>query len=222
MKQGFLITFEGPEGCGKSTQIRMLADYLAEKGLPTLFVREPGGTVISEQIRNILLDPERTNFSPRAELLLFEASRAQIVDETIRPALGEGIIVMADRFYDSTTAYQGYGRGFDLDMVHLLNMFATGDLRPDLTLYLDLVVEEGLRRRVTTEKFDRLDREVREFHQRVREGYLQMAHQEPERWRVIDASQPIEEVFAQVRAETEAFLVSRHPEGQQPLGKERL
>ena len=204
--RGILITFEGPEGGGKSLQIQNLGEYLKNKGFRVLTLREPGQTKIGEQIREILLNPKNKKMTPRAETLLFEASRAQLVEEIIKPALAQGVIVLIDRFFDSTTAYQGYGRQLPVEKIEMLNDFATGGLKPDLTILLDLEVEEGLRRREKSGKKDRIDMESLEFHQRVREGYLEMAGKNPHRWRIIDASKSPEEVFEEIKKIVEREL----------------
>ena len=204
--RGILITFEGPEGGGKSLQIQKLGEYLKNKGFRVLTLREPGQTKIGEKIRQILLDPKNKNLVPRAETLLFEASRAQLVEEIIKPALAQGIIVLIDRFFDSTTAYQGYGRGLSVKEIEKLNMFATGGLKPDLTILLDLEVEEGLKRREKSGKKDRIDMESLKFHQKVREGYLEMARKNPCRWRIVDASKSPEEVFEEIKKAVEEEL----------------
>jgi dTMP kinase len=205
------VTFEGPEGSGKTTQMELLRAYLEEKGYSVFATREPGGTSIGDQIRAILLDPRNTEMLPASEALLFSTARAQIVHQVIRPHLEQGDIVLCDRYADSTLAYQGYGRGLDLEMLHAITAFATGGLKPDLTIYLDIDVEEGLRRKLaahTTGKteWNRLDRQEIGFHRRVREGYLQMAAKEPDRWLVIDATQPVEAIQALIRARVEAKL----------------
>jgi len=197
--KGILITFEGPEGGGKSLQIQKLGEYLKNKGFKVLTLREPGQTKIGEQIREILLNPKNKKMTPRAETLLFEASRAQLVEEIIKPALAQGVIVLIDRFFDSTTAYQGYGRGLPLKEIQRLNVFATGGLRPDLTILLDVEIEEGLKRREKSGKKDRIDIESLKFHQKVREGYLEMARENPHRWRIVDASRSPEEVFEEIK-----------------------
>ena len=209
------ITFEGPEGSGKTTQIKLLSSYLEEKGYPVLATREPGGTNIGDQIRAILLDPQNTEMLPASEALLFSAARAQIVNQVIRPHLAQGDIVLCDRYADSTMAYQGYGHGLELEMLHAITALATGGLKPDLTVYLDIDVEDGLRRKLAAHKagnaeWNRLDRQEAAFHRRVREGYLQMAAREPDRWLVIDATQPVEDIQASIRAEVEAKLVTDH------------
>ncbi len=186
---GKLFTFEGGEGTGKSSQIKLAKEYLESKGYEVVTSREPGGTEISEEIRKTLKRPrqEGITMSTRAELLLFEAARAQIIDERVKPWLEVGKIVTFDRFYDSTTVYQGYARGIDMSWIRKLNQYATDGIKPDLTFLLDVSVETGFSR-VTTEEFnglDRMEQAGREFHEKVRAGYLDLAKKE-ERFRVID------------------------------------
>ncbi len=199
------ITFEGPEGSGKTTQLKLLAEWLRERGCDVLATREPGGTAISEAIRGILLDPTHTEMQPEAEILLFSAARAQIVAQVIRPHLQGGGIVLCDRYADSTLAYQGYGRGLDLDTLRTITAFATGGLVPDLTIYLDIAIEEGLRRKVPQE-WNRLEAQALVFHQRVRGGYLEMAASEPDRWLSVDAFQPIADIQAAIRERIEVLI----------------
>lgn len=195
------ITLEGPDGSGKTTQARLLADWLKEQGHPVLLVREPGGTAIGERIREILHDPAHTGVAPWAEVFLYAASRAQLVAEIIRPALAAGRTVLCDRYADSTLAYQGYGRGLDLSALRQVLALATGGLTPDLTFCLDLSPEEGLaRRRKGRGEWNRLDQEAVEFHRRVRAGYLELAGLEPRRWVLVDAARPVEAVQADLRA----------------------
>ncbi len=194
------ITFEGSEGCGKTTQMALLAEYLSQQGYPLLTTREPGGTPIGEQVRAILSDLGNTAMHPRTEILLFQASRAQHVEQVIRPHLEKGGIVLCDRFADSTMAYQGYGyRLVDLDLLRTIIDFATGGLKPDLTLLLDLEVEVGLRRRALGGEWNRLDAYDLDFYQRVRQGYHTMAQAEPQRWVIVDASQSPERVQGDIR-----------------------
>jgi dTMP kinase len=201
------ITFEGPDGSGKTTQIHLLEEWLQEQDYEVVLTREPGGTDISETIRAILHDPRNTAMDARTEILLYSADRAQNVAECIRPALAVGKIVVSDRYYDSTLAYQGYGRGLDLEMLRAITAFATGGLKPDLTLYLDIAPEEGLQRRQAGgEEWNRLDAETLEFHRRVRAGYMELIEREPERWAVIDAARALEEVQEGIRAQVEARL----------------
>lgn len=202
------ISLEGPDGSGKSTQAGMLADYLRDQGYPVLFTREPGGTEIGDQIRQVIMSLENKRMSPEAEFLLFSASRAQVVRELIQPHLQEGGVVVCDRFYDSSLAYQGYGHQLDLDTLRTVTEFVTGGLTPDLTFLLDLPVEQGLNRRKDAGRWNRLDDYDPEFHKRVRAGYLTLAELEPERWRMIDAAQPPDEVQAQIRAAVDRWTSS--------------
>lgn len=200
MDNVMFITFEGPEGSGKSTQIRLLAEFLRARGLSVEVVREPGGTPIGDQVRHVLHDTANTAMSPEAEVLLYSASRAQLVSQRIRPSLAAGRVVLCDRYADSTMAYQGYGRGLDLGMLAALTEIATGGLKPDLTLLLDLDVSAGLsRRRVRGEEMNRLDLEAVAFHERVREGYRLLANADPERWVRIQADRPVDVVAADIR-----------------------
>jgi dTMP kinase len=197
-----LITFEGIDGCGKSTQMRLLDQYLTERGVAVVTTREPGGTELGRKVRSALLDGGKGSVDPLAELLLYAADRAQHVRQVIMPALAEGKVVLSDRFYDATTVYQGYARGFDLKLVNQLNELATGGLKPDLTLLFDLDVETGLKRTRRrgdesgqAARPDRLDQEPVEFHERVRKAYLEIAAREPQRFRVIPAGGSVEETF---------------------------
>jgi dTMP kinase len=196
------ITFEGLDGSGKTTQVALLASYLRGRGYDVLVTREPGGTAIGDQIRNILHNLSNTAMHPHAELLLFNASRAQLVSEVLRPHLERGGVVICDRYADSTVAYQGYGHGIDLEMLTAILWFATGGLRPDLTLYLDISPESGLDRRYQASLFGdewtRMDDMKLEFHRRVQQGYFDLMQAEPERWARIDADQPEAQVQAAV------------------------
>lgn len=194
------ITFEGLDGSGKTTQLALLASYLQEQGIPHLCTREPGGTAIGDQIRDVLHDVRNTAMSPLAEILLYAASRAQHVAEVIRPALEKGVVVLCDRFYDSTLAYQGYGRELDLEALTYITRFATGGLRPDLTLLFDLDPQSGLHRRSSHgEEMNRMDLQADAFYRRVREGYAALVRAEPERWVVIAADRPAGVIQADVR-----------------------
>jgi len=183
------ITFEGPEGSGKTSQIPLIEQFLLETGYRVFCTREPGGTSIGNQVREVLLANKNTEMHPRAEILLFQASRAQLVEEEIKPRLARSEIVLCDRYADSTIAYQGYGHGVDLEQLANIINFATDGLKPDLTLLLDLDVKIGLARRQKDGGINRLDAFELAFHQRVRDGYLKLADTEPERWLVIDAAQ---------------------------------
>ncbi|MGC9469059.1 MAG: dTMP kinase [Anaerolineae bacterium] len=211
---GWFITLEGPEGSGKTTQLQRLASWLTAQGFDIVVTREPGGTPISEEIRALLHDCEHTDMTAETEILLYSASRAQHVAEVIRPALNAGRIILCDRFFDSTYAYQGYGRGLPMEALRRITDFATQGLVPDLTLYLDVPPEIGLRRReISGEELNRLDRETLAFHRRVREGYLSLVEQDPARWRYIDATASIEAVQADLRATVmEAIGGSEAPE----------
>ena len=179
------ITFEGGEGCGKSTQSRLLLEKLHQQNIPVVLTREPGGTALGNEIRRVLKREQEMPISPQAELFLFVASRAQLVAELIRPALKEGKVVICDRFAHSTLVYQGYGRGLDLNTLEMVNNMATENLKPDLVILLNISPEQGLRRKGSLR--DRFELEDLSFHRRVREGYLKMAAAEPDRWLVIDA-----------------------------------
>jgi dTMP kinase len=188
------ITLEGPEGSGKTSHIPYLVEYLREKGHIVFPTREPGGTSIGEQIRDVIHDLKNVEMHPRTETLLYQAARAQIVEQVIKPRLDNGEIVISDRYYDSTIAYQGYGHQQNLEQVRALVKYATGGLTPDLTVLLDVDVEEGLKRKKKDNEWNRLDAYTVEFHQRVRAGYLEMVKREPNRWVVIDAGQKWESV----------------------------
>lgn len=201
------ITLEGPEGSGKTSHLVALARYLEGRGLRVYCTREPGGTPIGEQIRAVIHDLRNQEMHPRTETLLYQAARAQLVEQEIRPRLAAGEWVLCDRFADSTLAYQGYGHRQDLEQVRALIHYATGGLMPDLTFLLDVDVEIGLRRKQQNgAEWNRLDAYALEFHQRVRRGYLELAAAEPGRWVVVDASQAWEEVQAQLRRAIDARL----------------
>jgi dTMP kinase len=180
------ITFEGGEGCGKSVQSRALYNRLAQSAIPAVLTHEPGGTPLSKKIRGWLKRADNIKISPLTELLLFNASRTQLLDEVIHPELKKGKVVICDRYTDSTIAYQSYGRGLDIDMVRAVNDIATQGLKPNLTVLLDISAEEGLARK---KRRDRFEQEDIAFHHRVREGYLRLAKEEPQRWLTIDAAQ---------------------------------
>ncbi len=198
---GCFITFEGIEGCGKTTQIRLLAESLERAGQSVVLTREPGGCPIADQIRAILLDAENSSMVPLAELLLYAAARAQHISEKIAPALANGSIVLCDRFIDATVAYQGFGRSLDLTLINQLNSIAAANCRPDITVLLDCPVETGLGRAIarieavdsSTPREERFEREAMDFHERVRSGYLSLAATEAERFILIDGSSGIEQ-----------------------------
>ena len=198
---GRFITLEGPDGSGKTTQAHLLVEWLRDQGHDVLHTREPGGTEISDQIRDVLHDSGNTAMDPRTEFLLYSASRAQHVSELILPSLAAGKLVVSDRYADSSLAYQGYGRGLDLEMLQKITDFATQGLKPDLTLYFDIAPGEGLQRRlISGEEWNRMDAEALAFHRRVRAGYLELAAAEEDRWVILDANRPIEAVQSDVQA----------------------
>jgi dTMP kinase len=199
------ITLEGPDGGGKSSQIGLLAEFLRQAGYRVLATREPGGTPIGDRVRQVLLDPTIDDMLPRTEILLFQASRAQLVDQVIRPHLESGGVILCDRYADSTLAYQGYGQGGDLETLRRLLDFATGGLKPDLTLLLDVDPEVGMQRMCNRKPgtrdgdMNRLDANTLAYHQRVRQGYAELAARDPQRWVRIDASQASDAVQQQMR-----------------------
>ncbi len=202
------ITFEGPEGSGKSSQSTDLYNWLTACNIPAVLTHEPGGTALGEKVSDLLKWAQEAKISPLTELLLFNASRAQLVTDVIRPALEAGKVVICDRFFDSTTAYQSYGRGLDLETVTRINLTATAGLAPDITILLDISIDDGLSRKAG-EKLDRFELENREFHRKVREGYLALAAAEPARWLVIDALQPREKITGLIREKIQTLLLSR-------------
>ena len=221
------ISFEGTTGSGKTCQLSLLAQYLEEQGCDVLTAFEPGGTAIGDCVRGIVLDPQYSEMRPFTEALLFSASRAQLVAQVIRPHLNESGVVLCDRYADSTLAYQGYGHGLDLGILRQITALVTGGLVPDVTLYLDVPVQHGLRRkpiRAATQQppggekgeqpllwdgYDRLDMNLMEFHHRVRQGYLELAAAEPQRWIVINATQPVDEVQREVRTHISRRLTGK-------------
>ena len=211
---GFFITFEGVEGCGKTTQIKLLSEHLSARGIPVVLTREPGGCPIADKIRAILLDAENKALSPLAELMLYAAARAQHVTELISPALEAGKIVLCDRFSDATLAYQSFGRGIDRGVIDNLNLHACQGVSPDLTILVDCDPAAGLeraRRRIEASsgpREERFELEALAFHHRVRSGYLQLAANEPDRFLVINGSDTIEKIFAGISAQ----VLARIPE----------
>lgn len=213
-KRGKFITIEGVEGSGKTTQAALLAEYLRKQGIDVVETREPGGTEVGEKIRQILLSPVQSSLTAMSELLLFLAARAQQVAEVIAPALASGKWVVCDRFCDATIAYQGHGRGIETRAIQKTNDIATGGLKPDITVLLDLDVETGISRAVTAKREfadgkhgDRMEKEHKEFHRRVRKGYLQLAEQQPDRIKVIPVTGSIEDIHKRIVSFVEPFLV---------------
>lgn len=209
-KKSFFITIEGCEGCGKTTQSELLKEYLESKGLKVILTREPGGSVVAEQVRNILLNPD-FNVAPYCELLLYEASRAQHLEDVIKPNLEKGFTVICDRFIDSTLAYQGYARGIDKEIIKKLNNIATLGLKPDLTIYLDIKPNEGIKKAKSVNKGsltggDRIERESLKFHDKVRKGFLELAKKYPKRIKKIKTSKIIENTQKRINKEIDNFF----------------
>ena len=198
MSKGFLVSLEGPEGAGKTSVLEAIIPILEGRGIEVLSTREPGGVLIGEKIREVILDPSHTEMDPKTELLLYIASRRQHLVEKVLPALAAGKLVIMDRFIDSSVAYQGFGRGLDKEAIDWLNEFATDGLKPDLTLYFDIEVEEGLARIAANSdrEINRLDMEGLDLHRKVRQGYLSLLEKEVDRIVKIDASQPLDQVIA--------------------------
>ncbi|MDD5312611.1 MAG: dTMP kinase [Dehalococcoidia bacterium] len=192
-RTGLFITFEGGEGCGKSTQAKILYRKMQEADIPCILTQEPGGTPLGNEVRDLLKTKRPLNIYPKTELLLFAACRAQIVTEVIQPSLDSGKTVICDRFADSTTVYQGFGRGLDLNLIQNINDLATHGLKPDLTILLDMRPQISLQRK-SNRMNDRFDTEDILFHQKVREGYLELAKQDPARWLTIDGKQPVDTI----------------------------
>ena len=197
MSKGFLVSLEGPEGAGKTSVLEALIPILKDRGIEILSTREPGGVLIGEKIREVILNPSHTEMDPKTELLLYIASRRQHLVEKVLPALAAGKLVIMDRFIDSSVAYQGFGRGLDIDAIDWLNEFATDGLKPDLTLYFDIEVEEGLARIAANSdrEVNRLDMEGLDLHRKVRRGYLSLLEKETDRIEKIDASLPLDQVI---------------------------
>ncbi len=203
--KGIFISFEGPDGSGKSTQIRLFSQYLKDSGFDVVLTREPGGTPISEKIRSIILDPENEEMDGMTEALLYAASRAQHVAQLIKPALDEGKVVLTDRFMDSSIAYQGYARGLG-DKIRIINEYAIGGVHPDLTFFIDISPEEGLKRAGRRNKLDRLEKESIAFHNAVYEGYRALFDIYRDRYVIIDGSKSIDAVSKDVIAKFEEYL----------------
>lgn len=201
--EGIFITMEGPDGSGKTTQIDLLKKYLESKGYDIVIAREPGGTAISEAIREIILNKEYQEMSYMTELLLYASARAQLVSQVIKPALNEGKAVICDRFVESSAVYQGIGRGLGVDTVYEVNNYALGDVKPKLTIFMDLDADDGIKRKKNQAALDRMEMEDLSFHKRVVEGYRQLAKLYPERIYPIDATLPIEEIHSIIVEEVE-------------------
>lgn len=201
--EGIFITMEGPDGSGKTTQIELLKQYLENKGYDIVIAREPGGTVISEAIREIILNKEYQEMSHMTELLLYASARAQLVNQIIRPALQEGKAVICDRFVESSAVYQGIGRGLGVETVYEVNSYALGDVKPKLTIFMDLDAQEGIKRKKHQAELDRMEMEDMSFHKRVVEGYRQLAQLYPDRIFPVDATLPIEEIHSIIVNEVE-------------------
>jgi dTMP kinase len=206
MKRGMFITVEGTDGSGKSTQIEMMKDYINNKGIDVVLTREPGGTTISEKIRSIILDPENTKMADMTELLLYAASRAQLVDEIIRPAIEQGKTVIADRFIDSSYVYQGFGRGMGIEIIETVNKTAVDGILPNLTLFFDISPEIALERRTKLSGPDRIEKEEMDFHMRVYKGYKKLASDNPQRIVTIDSNRGVEAIAADVRKIIDAVI----------------
>ncbi|WP_290760112.1 dTMP kinase [Anaerostipes sp.] len=196
---GIFITMEGPDGAGKSTQIDLLRGYLLERGYDIIVCREPGGTVISEAIREVILNKDYKNMGHMTELLLYAAARAQLVEEVIQPALEEGKVVICDRFIESSAVYQGIARGMGVDLVYEINQFAVGSTMPDITILLDIDAETGIGRKKQQAELDRMESEKLEFHKKVVEGYRLLAERDKNRMVKIDGTNPIEEIHRQIK-----------------------
>lgn len=226
--EGLFVTFEGLEGAGKSTQAKLLADRLTTEGYPVTLVREPGGTKVGEALRNILADPEFDDMTPLTEVFMFAASRSQLVEQLIRPKLGEGTIVICDRFYDATLAYQGYGRGVHPTQIREISDICSWGVRPDLTFLIDVEPAHGLARVRTRSvetltKMDRFEQLDMGFYERVREGYMEIAHEDAFRFRVLDGSGEPEPLAARIADLTMDMVKKKLPDpGRLSLGKRGL
>ena len=212
MREGILISLEGVEGSGKSTQLNLLADHLRTMGRKVLKVREPGGTELGERVRTLLLEKGGAKISPLAELFLYLSSRAQLVEEVLKPALDAGLVIVCDRYMDATVAYQGYGRGMDVGLIEQVNRLLVGDALPDLTLLLDLEADAGLSR-ICGRGCDRLEAEGLTFHERVRKGYLEVAARNSQRIKIIPANRGILEIAAEIRGYVTALLATPMVQG---------
>ena len=209
--KGIFISFEGPDGSGKTTQIKRFAEFLESRGYSVIMTREPGGTRISEKIRSIILDPDNAEMDGMTEALLYAAARAQHVAQLIRPSLEEGKIVLTDRFMDSSIAYQGYGRDLG-DKIRIINEYAVGDTHPDLTFFLDIDPLDGLKRAKNRDELDRLEQESLDFHKAVYEGYLKLSEIYKDRYVHIDASKSVDDIFKDITDNFESYVSRRNKE----------
>ena len=205
--RGIFISVEGPDGAGKTTQIERLKEYLAGKGYEVLITREPGGTVISEAVRELLLDPKHKEMKPETELLLYAAARAQLVGEVIGPAIEAGKAVISDRFVDSSVVYQGIARELGVETVYEVNRPAIGEYMPDVTFLLDLPAEVGIARKKDQAELDRMEQESLDFHRKVAEGYRTLAKRDPERIKTIDATLPVDTIYDMIKDKVQALLL---------------
>lgn len=203
---GVFLTMEGPDGAGKSTQIELLRDYLSRKGYDIIVCREPGGTKISEAIRQVILNKDFTEMSHMTELLLYTAARAQLMEEVIRPVLKEGKVVICDRFVESSAVYQGIARGMGIELVYEINQYAIGDTLPDLTIMIDLDAKTGISRKKEQAELDRMEREALDFHEKVVKGYREIAALHPERIYKVDGHQTIEEIHKKIAAAVDKII----------------
>lgn len=207
--QGILISIEGPDGAGKTTQISLLKQYLEQKGFSCILTREPGGTKISEKIRHLILDKENSKMGAVTEMLLYSAARAQLVHEVIRPALEEGKVIICDRYVDSSAVYQGIARNLGVDTVYKVNEYAIQGIWPDLTIHLDLEAEEGIRRKKNQTELDRMELETMDFHKKVCEGYRTLAKRNPDRIKTINAMLSVEEIHEAIKKQLEFVIKNR-------------
>lgn len=204
--KGLFISLEGPDGCGKSTQIAFMKEYFESKGYECVLTREPGGTNISEQIRNVILDKDNMAMQDTTELLLYAAARAQLVGEVIKPSVEAGKIVICDRFVDSSAVYQGMARGLGVETVYAVNAYALDGMMPDVTIFLDMPAAEGIRRKNNQHELDRMELQKAEFHEKVVEGYRKLADSQPERIMKVDAMKSIEEIRGIITEKLDALL----------------
>ena len=207
--QGILISIEGPDGAGKTTQISLLKQYLEQKGFSCILTREPGGTKISEKIRHLILDKENSKMGAVTEMLLYSAARAQLVHEVIHPALEEGKVIICDRYVDSSAVYQGIARNLGVDTVYEVNEYAIQGIWPDLTIHLDLEAEEGIRRKKNQTELDRMELETMDFHKKVCEGYRTLAKRNPDRIKTINAMLSVEEIHEAIKKQLEIVIKNR-------------